>query len=1040
MINQVMKRPMFTQQGSSMGGEQAFMQYLQTTLSPEQLQSLMQDPNRDQIIGQLYQKFISEQQVQSSPIAMRQTGSPEIGERVSDLQSLLADIRANEGMRDVIGNEEADNVSRQLGNLMRVPFEEFSGMYVTNPQSGEIEPMSGPLKGSPSIEEVISDKPRGNMGQFRINSTGETVILEMTPELQERVRSGELDFIKQLPTRAPMDDPSTLDTILNLINRGGNAVIDKFSDVLTEPRPTGNPRLNPTRAEPNDPSTLDTILNLINRGGQSLIDKFSDVLTEPRPTGNPRFRYYFDKDGKPQVDIREQAEGGEMKSDAVGIADGLDQEEQMSVDRDPSNEGIAKVSPEQYVELMNEVRGDEVPMEGRVQELASVVGEKDATDTPLSVLALVQPIFEMKEQQGIAQTQQGQQMMTQGPIPMAAQGGIVHLANGPGEDGVYSGMVGPLSLDQIQNFGLYTRPEMSDLGVASYTAGAGDVLASGSPEAILTQLSGMATEPQTFAEILADKKASIGKLGLYDSQKEALKIPFLSGVTKFGLDVARGDNVVESALDRFNEATSTALPMALKIKSQEKQLPLQLALSEYSSQKADAKEMKKFVLGKSFDLALENQKNQGVGTVGVVGTNNEVIDSTFGSGVSESLPVGTIVQKNTSGVMSVIKPDKFKAENLITVTGTYVTNKLDQDGRPIVKEINTVIDLSTESGKAEFDTLKEASQLKASKLIFKSFLDTQSTNIIQMPDPILNEAQGGEIVKRDKGTEDNPIGGEVATNDELIDIMSDEAFADLEIDPFAAGPGRIDITKLDGSNRILGLRHNTGYETLAAIEDLVLRSYTQPQTIGALSSVLRGYANVSNTVDELLTQLIGKGLPESVVYNNPELQKSLEDMMKIPKLIAEVEAGASRYRATSKDIDKIAKERLDYGLASSSSSIRKSLMAAHKTIFDKMNTYRDSLGQGTLKYETPEIFNEEYGATLAPKDPIKLPSKEDFSAENLQSTLLDALPNIDLKKYPQLLTDPIFTGAIYSISQGATVEDVTPKFLELFNEKYGTGE
>ena len=85
--------------------------------------------------------------------------------------------------------------------------------------------------------------------------------------------------------------------------------------------------------------------------------------------------------------------------------------------------------------------------------------------------------------------------------------------------------------------------------------------------------------------------------------------------------------------------------MALKIRQEEKQLPLQLALSEYSTQKSDAKDMKKFVLGKSFDLALANQKNQGVGTIGVVGTNNEVIDNVFGEGVSQSLPVGTIVQK-----------------------------------------------------------------------------------------------------------------------------------------------------------------------------------------------------------------------------------------------------------------------------------------------------------------------------------------------------------------------------------------------------------
>jgi hypothetical protein len=911
MMNQVMQRPMFRQQGSPMGGEQAFMQYLQTTLSPEQLQSLMQDPNRDQIIGQLYQKFMSEQQAPSSPMVMRQTGSPEMGEKSSTFVPpfLKFDILDKLG---VISNK--------------------------------------------SLNREVPDK------DYQIN----------------------LDDA--------MTNPQLLDTVFEMITNSTDFDFDTF----------------------------------MNMGSDQQGDYLKTI----------KGRIIFGK-----------AEGGEMKSDAVGIADGLDQEEPMTADRDPSQEGIAKVSPEQYVQLMNEVRGDEVPMEGRVQELAGVVGEKDATDTPLSVLALVQPVFELQEQkqQGIANAPQGQQMMAQGPIPSQgpmpmANGGIVHLANGPGEDGVYSGMVGPLSLDQIQNLGLYTKPQMSDLGVASYTAGAGDVLESGSPEAILTQLSGMVEEPKTFAEILAEKQGTIGGLGLFEGQKDALKLPFLSQVTNLGLDIAKGEDAIESALNRFNQATNAALPMALKIKQQEKQLPLQLALSEYSTQKSDVKDMKKFVLGKSFDLALANQKNQGVGTIGVVGTNNEVIDNAFGEGVSQSLPVGTIVQKNTSGVMSVIKPDKFKAENLITVTGTYVTNKLDENGRPIVENINTVIDLSTETGKAEFDMLKQASQLDASQLIFKTFFEMQPTNIIQMPEPILNEAQGGEIVKRSNGTDDNPIGGEVATSDGLTDIMSNEAFADLKIDPFAAGPGKIDITKLDGSNRILGLRHNTGYETLAAIEDLVLRTYTQPQTVGVLGGTLRGIANISNTVDELLSQLIGKGLPESFVYNNPELQQTLEDMMKIPKLIAEVEAGASRYRATSKDIDKIAKERLDYGALSSASSIRKSLMAVHKSIFDKMNTYRDSLGQGSLEYKEPEIFNEEYGSTLEPKEPLKLPSKEDFSVDNLQSTLLEALPNIDVKKYPQLLTDPIFTGAIYSISQGATVEDIKPKFLELFNEKYGTGE
>lgn len=114
--------------------------------------------------------------------------------------------------------------------------------------------------------------------------------------------------------------------------------------------------------------------------------------------------------------LKYKAEGSPMEGetvDAVGIADGLDSEEEVSMTAESgsSDDGIAKVSPEQYVQLMNEIRCDDVPLEGRVQELAMTVGEKDARDTPLSVLALVQPVFELQEQQGIGSTQQAQNMM-----------------------------------------------------------------------------------------------------------------------------------------------------------------------------------------------------------------------------------------------------------------------------------------------------------------------------------------------------------------------------------------------------------------------------------------------------------------------------------------------------------------------------------------------------------------------------------------------------------------------------------------------------
>jgi len=836
--------------------------------------------------------------------------------------------------------------------------------------------------GSPDTGEMVFDPRKFNI----LDKLG--VISNKTLNMQAP------DKEYQLNIDDAMTNPQLLNTVFEMITSSTGFDLDSFLNMGESQR--------------------DDYLKMIQ--GRLMGNQYTPIEGQAREDALKRYQEYMEG----------MAEGGPVENDAVGIADGLDQEEPMTVDRDPSKEGIAKVSPEQYVQLMNEVRGDEVPLEGRVQELAMTVGEQDAQKTPLSVLALVQPVFEMKEQQGIAQTQQGQQMMQQGPMPMA-KGGIVHLAEGPGEEGVYSGMVGPFSLDQIKNFGLYTRPEMSDLGVASYTAGAGDVLASGSPEAILTQLSGMVKEPKTFAEILAEKQGTIDSLGLFQGQKDALKLPFLSGVTQLGLDIAGGGDVIESALNRFNQATSTALPMALQIKQQEKQLPLQLALSEYSSQKDDITEMKKFVLGKSFDLALENQKRDGIGMVGVVGQNDEAINKVFGSDVASSLPKGTIVQKNSSGLMTTIDPDQLNPKSLVTIKGKYLLG----DGKTF-KEVNTVLDLSNEQDLAEFNRLKEFSQLKGSQLIFAPFFDTQPKVTVNPTIEIQGNKDGGEIVKRSTGTGPE---GEQSLEQKYPDPISDLDFSDLGFDPFAPGPGRIDITQYSGPDKLLGLRYNTGDEALLAIEDLVRRTYTQPETVGALGGVLRGYANLSNTVDEVLTQLTGYGLPKELVYNNPELQKTLEDMMKIPKLMAEAEAGASRYRAVQKDIDAIAKDRLDYGGLSSASSIRKSLMAAHKTIFDKMNTYRTSLGLDMLTYEVPEIFNEEYGATLAPKEPLQMP---DMSMSNLQSTLLEAVPNADLKKYPQLLTDPIFTTAIYSLSQGASMDDVGPKFLELFNQKYGT--
>ena len=173
-----------------------------------------------------------------------------------------------------------------------------------------------------------------------------------------------------------------------------------------------------------NPQLLDTVFEMITSSTGFDLDAFLNMGESQREDylKTIKGRLIFGK-----------AEGGEMKSDAVGIADGLDQETPKA---DPNTEGVAKVSPAQYVELMNQVRGDDVPLEGRVQELAMTVGEKDAQDTPLSVLALVQPVFELKEQEGgLAAAPGAQQMMQQQNPMMMKDGGIVYRQNGTDQGG-----------------------------------------------------------------------------------------------------------------------------------------------------------------------------------------------------------------------------------------------------------------------------------------------------------------------------------------------------------------------------------------------------------------------------------------------------------------------------------------------------------------------------------------------------------------------------------------------------------------------------
>ena len=128
------------------------------------------------------------------------------------------------------------------------------------------------------------------------------------------------------------------------------------------------------------------------------------ALREAAASGNYAYGGMVDPRMRPPVGM---AEGGMMADEGIGalpMGQGMDGPEvAMEQTLGAAAEGIGALDASQdYEQAINSVRGDQLPMEARYEELAGFVGPQDAAQTPESVLALVQPVMQMAEvDQGI---------------------------------------------------------------------------------------------------------------------------------------------------------------------------------------------------------------------------------------------------------------------------------------------------------------------------------------------------------------------------------------------------------------------------------------------------------------------------------------------------------------------------------------------------------------------------------------------------------------------------------------------------------------
>tara|TARA_R100001460_G_scaffold58535_1_gene98360 strand:+ start:2013 stop:5024 length:3012 start_codon:yes stop_codon:yes gene_type:complete len=144
---------------------------------------------------------------------------------------------------------------------------------------------------------------------------------------------------------------------------------------------------------------------------------------------NPRLRQMG---SPPQGEMIEE----QVDVENIGIMDGFnggEEETAAAVLQEGERSKKEIDDADTYDELMRSVRGDDLSEAERRQELASVVGEKDAEETPDSVLALVQPVLQMLNEDtantGIGQIEDGSMQMPERPVGVANGGYMSSFPN-----------------------------------------------------------------------------------------------------------------------------------------------------------------------------------------------------------------------------------------------------------------------------------------------------------------------------------------------------------------------------------------------------------------------------------------------------------------------------------------------------------------------------------------------------------------------------------------------------------------------------------
>ena len=332
-------------------------------------------------------------------------------------------------------------------------------------------------------------------------------------------------------------------------------------------------------------------------------------------------------------------------------------------------------------DMINAIRGNELPLEARYAELAELVGPEDAKQTPESVLALVQPTILMSLDEGIgALAQEEMDVPVEGPMAE----GIMSTVAPPADPGPPMPM--PMGAPPV-NFNQGGLVRRGDNQPVQYFQDANTNRVAGLPYNIqrptVTPIGDLYDANREFYQsILGDRSAEL------EEQKRLARAQMLFDVARTGLAFAApmpGEKMGMSPAQRLAlAAQATELPQNIAkrgsevaafkrgLKEQEQKLDLaaaQTAQSQRQSQLEAAQSFDEKMLDQLFDL--KTGKPGDVVFNPYTGVYMEFPDKPMKLGAGESL-----VNPTTGAVITSIPPNptlkSFVTQKDVIINGITV--------------------------------------------------------------------------------------------------------------------------------------------------------------------------------------------------------------------------------------------------------------------------------------------------------------------------------------------------------------------------------